>query len=268
MQIANCKLDLGAAPCLLLVDPPRPGAWNMAVDEALLEWAALDGRRAWRFYRWSEPTLSLGFFQSFQNRLTHAASQNYPAVRRLTGGGAIVHDAELTYSMIVPAGHPFAAQRMALYELVHASLVEALDGFGLSATLCRGASRRSPNEEPFLCFLRRAPGDVLLGEAKIAGSAQRRRRGAVLQHGSLLLRRSEAAPELPGLEDLTGMSFAPDELAEAWLEKLTPRLDDGWQPGRLPESVKEQAAALSADRYRTQAWTIDRHDPIRVIAQC
>ncbi len=81
---------------LLLLDPPAPGAWNMAVDEALLEDAALE-RRCWlRFYRWQEPTLSLGYFQSYADRRQHPASSGCPAVRRTSGGGAILHDAEVT----------------------------------------------------------------------------------------------------------------------------------------------------------------------------
>ncbi|NIL97050.1 MAG: lipoate--protein ligase family protein, partial [Planctomycetales bacterium] len=68
----------------------------MAVDEVLLEWSAEEGCCCWRFYGWREPTLSLGYFQQYGQRWQHAASRDCPAVRRLTGGGAILHDRELT----------------------------------------------------------------------------------------------------------------------------------------------------------------------------
>ncbi len=97
----------------LLIDPPAPGAWNMAVDEVLLDWSAQSGGYAWRFYRWDEPTLSLGYFQPYEDRQRHPPSRACPAVRRATGGGAILHDAELTYSLAVPAGSPLANRRQA-----------------------------------------------------------------------------------------------------------------------------------------------------------
>ena len=90
--------------CRLIVDPPAPGAWNMAVDEALFEQAAKFGTPTLRFYQWSEPTLSLGYFQNYDDRRSHAASLGTAAVRRTTGGGAILHDQELTYSLVWPAG--------------------------------------------------------------------------------------------------------------------------------------------------------------------
>ena len=84
-------------PTFLLLDPPASGAWNMAVDEVLWRWSAAAGRCCWRFYRWEEPTLSLGYFQSYDDRARHAASQGCPVVRRPSGGGAIVHDKEKGY---------------------------------------------------------------------------------------------------------------------------------------------------------------------------
>src|SRR5882724_9809402 len=86
----------------LIIDPPAHGAWNMAVDEALLESAAVDGIATLRLYQWSEPTLSLGYFQPAADRQTHPASRECPLVRRASGGGAILHDRELTYSLAIP----------------------------------------------------------------------------------------------------------------------------------------------------------------------
>ncbi len=92
--------------CRLIVHPPSPGAWNMAVDEALLMDAVENGVATLRFYQWSEPTLSLGYFQRYSDREQHAASRKCAVVRRQSGGGAILHDRELTYSLMLPAGSP------------------------------------------------------------------------------------------------------------------------------------------------------------------
>jgi lipoate-protein ligase A len=244
--------------CRLLIDPPASGAWNMAVDQALLEWAAQQHGCCWRFYGWVQPTLSLGYFQRYEDRLEHPASRGCPAVRRLTGGGAIVHDAELTYSLVVPGDHPLAASRNLLYETVHTSLIKALIDWGVAATLCRRPTSRQRRPQPLLCFRRRAPGDVLVGPIKIAGSAQRRRRSAVLQHGSVLLRRSAAAPELGGLEDLAGKAVPADHLANAWLEELSGRLAVNWCRETLGDQQRRRAAALVEGRYASPCWTENR----------
>src|SRR5947207_13454995 len=103
----------------------------MALDEALME-AASGGLCTLRFYRWSAPTLSLGYFQRISDRTTHAASQTCPLVRRQTGGGAILHDREWTYSLTAPAGSPLAVDALALYRAVHGALIEALANQGLA----------------------------------------------------------------------------------------------------------------------------------------
>jgi lipoate-protein ligase A len=251
--------SLAVAPSAirLLMDPPAAGPWNMAVDEALLE-AADHGQCTLRFYQWDQPALSFGYFQSYEDRRRHEASRSCAAVRRASGGGAILHDREVTYSLAVPARHPLAADRLGLYRAVHVALIEALTDWGIHAALCSPPPRASLAKEPFLCFQRRAAGDVLLSEAKIAGSAQRRRRGAVLQHGSVLLGRSVAAPELPGISDLTGRAIAPRELVEGWLGRLL----EPWLGGRQNETLSDQernrAAELVDIKYGAPAWTQSR----------
>jgi len=235
--------------CRLLLDPPGGGAWNMAVDEVLLERSVEEDLCCWRMYRWREPTLSLGYFQSHGDRRDHAHSINCPTVRRLTGGGAIVHDIELTYSLVVPAGHPLAAQRNRLYETVHNSLIETLTEFGVSATLCKNCQQRRAVTEPFLCFQRRSPGDVLIGGIKIAGSAQRRRRGTVLQHGSILLGRSAAAPELDGLAEIAQKSITAEVLTEAWTAVLAEDLSFAWHEEPLSEHERRLATELEQQKY-------------------
>jgi lipoyl(octanoyl) transferase len=287
-------------PCRLIVDPPLDGAWNMGFDEALLEQAADANLATLRFYQWAEPTLSLGYFQAYDERDTHPESRQAAVVRRQSGGGALMHDRELTYSISLPASHPLSRQAPQFYDVVHRSLIELLAAEGIVAALHRETVRHesvggvsdadsaSPQkiaqpskstrsqkplpqegrvaavEEPFLCFARRTSADVVLSTAvpaepsvKIVGSAQRRRRGAVLQHGSVLLDRSLAAPELAGIEQISGVSILPVWLAERWSPALAAALQlelYDYQP-RHGEDVMKRAEQLRTEKYAAPAWT-------------
>jgi lipoate-protein ligase A len=230
----------------VLVDPPGGGAWNMAVDEALLESAAERGVATLRFYQWNEPTLSLGYFQHASEREQHSASRNCPLVRRASGGGAIVHDRELTYSIALPMHDVRNHAANDLYGDCHETLVGALAVFEVKATMfqtpagtCAASEKSQP--QPFLCFLRRTCGDIMSGEHKIVGSAQRRRRGGVLQHGSILLDASPCAPELPGIAQLSARHLTPEELASAWGPELAQQL--GLQPAQQGMTQHEHLAA-------------------------
>lgn len=253
--------------CRLILDPPLSGSWNMAADEYLLGWSAETKRCCWRFYRWSEPTLSLGYFQRYEDRFRHQASRHCAVVRRASGGGAILHDGELTYSFVAPAEHRLAAERAALYENVHRTLIEVLDDLGVKTCLhgettpgdlANVADELSPprsDPQPFLCFQRRSPGDMVVGSTKIVGSAQRRLRGAVLQHGSLLLSRSAAAPELEALDSLVQTPIDEQELVQRWLAKLAPRLGLRWSDEQLTPWEREQVEELVASKYGSADWT-------------
>ena len=272
----------------LVADEPAAGTWNMAVDEALLE-AAIDGGPATlRLYEWTEPTLSLGYFQRHDDRRQHAASRDAAVVRRSSGGGAILHDRELTYSLTLPPRHPLAQDAAALYATVHRlfqqiltpQLAAASAGWRLlnlpaAEAAVANSSRRAADAEPFLCFQRRSPGDVLLAAAegsaeksppgqdrpqdwKIIGSAQRRRGGAILQHGSVLLARSPAAPELPGLRDLTGTAVSIATLAEEFSRCFSAELAVELAARSLPDTVCDAARQIEREKYANWAWTSRR----------
>jgi lipoyl(octanoyl) transferase len=270
----------GAPECRLLVDPPSSGAWNMAVDEALLIAASRDNVATLRFYEWEEPTLSLGYFQRHEDRTQHAGSRQCPVVRRQSGGGAILHDRELTYSLTLPARHPLAQRSPQLYTAVHEAILRLLKRL-LPAS---GASRMisifcpalpqivSKNQhatrEPFLCFKRRAPGDVILTPQpasadpsqtaenwKIVGSAQRRHRGAILQHGSVLLARSPAAPELPGYCDLTEAAITASTLASDLSTEISRILCAPVESESLPASLCVAARQIAREKYGADSWT-------------
>jgi lipoate-protein ligase A len=237
----------------IIVDPPASGPWNMAVDEALLQTAATTGQATLRFYEWQEPTLSLGYFQSLDDRHQHPASENCPVVRRASGGGAILHDRELTYSLTIPeAGKPNSFARR-LYEIGHQTLITALAEYGITAALfgdCSTVNTTTQNlAPPFLCFQRRTCFDVVIGDAKIAGSAQRRRHGAVLQHGSILLARSLFAPELPGIHELAAANITAQDLAHRWAPHFAHSLQSPLIQGNISALEREQATRLAVRRF-------------------
>ena len=209
---------------VLIEETPASGAWNMAVDELLLNNAVEDGQCSLRWYRWEEPTLSLGYFQPQDDPLIEHRFAEVPRVRRLSGGGAILHDRELTYSCALGADHPLASQPTTLYAAMHAAIMAALSNFGISLTK-RGRTNHDLNSN-FLCFQRGDHQDVCCGHHKVLGSAQRRRRGAVLQHGSLLLERSAITPEFPGLSDLCGLPLEVEVLLTSLRETTAPVLGE------------------------------------------
>ena len=246
----------------LIIDSPAEGAWNMAVDEALLESAVASDTVTLRFYEWTPATLSLGYFQAYDERAGHTASLDCPIVRRSTGGGAIVHDQELTYSIIVPVSGRFHPAATALYDAMHQSLVSTLAQLGVQASLYRTPELVQLGEakppEPFLCFQRRAVGDVIIDGQKVAGSAQRRHAGTVLQHGSILLRRSANAPELPGICDLAGVDLSARHLAELWLQEVAPLLSLEPRLDVLSEPELALARKVQIDKFQCADWTRKR----------
>jgi lipoate-protein ligase A len=225
------------------LDPPLSGRENMEIDEALLMGARADDPIVVRIYQWQEPTLSLGHFQTIDQwkrdpRVRDVAEfDQVPWVRRKTGGGAILHDQEWTYSISVPSQHPRGTKGHSeiLYRSVHMAIRDGLNELGWPASLaehCTCSPTSREKGEPFLCFQRRTPVDVVVGEHKILGSAQRRHASGLLQHGSFLLHSSSIFPELRGLEQLHTPRLTRNEWAE-WLET---RLRMGIETALAPAS--------------------------------
>ena len=242
----------------LLIDPPQRGSWNMALDEALLEQADQTGTATLRFYQWNEPTLSLGYFQPHAQRADHAASRTAPLVRRASGGGALVHHHELTYSFTTPISDRLAGSVEQLFYAFHETMIDLLAQWNVAASLYRGEPSRGQVSEPFLCFQRRAVGDLMVQGAKVLGSAQRRRRGAVLQHGGLLLRQSSNAPELPGIEELTGATLHPTEITTHWIPLLAERLSAEVHAGEITTSTHQLATTIEAEKFAHPSWNEKR----------
>ncbi len=240
--------------CRVFPHEDADGPGNMARDEALLELVSREPEAAaLRTYGWTEPTLSLGYFQRVDEARREPRWRTVPLVRRLTGGGAIWHDQELTYALAIPRAHPLSRRSGELYQAVHEAIAALLAEFGAAATR-RGEENRSGGDRPFLCFSDQDANDIVIGSSKVVGSAQRRRSGAILQHGSLLLRRSRPTPELPGAADL---SSAPGDLA-LWSGLVQRRLPESLgfvaRPQDWPDAVLSCASRLEATIYRDDRW--------------
>ena len=256
----------------LIIDPPAAGAWNMAVDEALLLHANETGQGTLRIYRWSEPTLSLGYFQKVNDRERHKASLDCKLVRRSSGGGAILHDRELTYSLALPGTNRWSSKQNDLYGTIHAAIVRFLNKNGVAAEQFEFPVKDGllSSKEPinfksvgyeksrFLCFERRTEGDIVLGGYKVGGSAQRRLSHATLQHGSLLLERSKQAPELPGIFDLAKPEFCVEGMTEGLVESLVDALGGVASVAELSSGLIRNAKQIHDDKYNSTDWTCKR----------
>jgi lipoate-protein ligase A len=230
------------------------GSWNMAVDEVLLERAGATGMSTLRIYTWEQPTLSLGYFQSHSDRQLHEPSRACAVVRRRSGGGAILHDHEITYALTVPVKHRWRGDAESLYGTVHEAICKMLERFGCTTRLYDGPRL----DGDFLCFRRRTSGDLICGEHKIMGSAQRRTKAAILQHGSLLLRRSPGAPSRPGVMDLMDASVTIEELKSTMVHRILSALRLEPFSAKLSPSDRQRAATIDLERFSAKSWTLRR----------
>jgi lipoate-protein ligase A len=243
------------------------GAWHMAADQALLDAVDREPSAAvFRTYIWSEPTLSLGYFQPIAEARADRRWEGMPIVRRPSGGGALWHERELTYAVVVPRTHVLARHPSDLYRALHEAVAAWLRDQGWPAmrrsTITGSPARESASSagRPFLCFLDRDPEDVVVAGTKIVGSAQRRRPRAVLQHGSILRARSAVTPEIPGLADLgVGASF---ERIEAWARTL-PRvfaaaLDLPMVPAEWSDGLLNAIDDAMSHQFTHPSWTMKR----------
>ncbi len=226
------------------------GPHNMAADEVLLEQAA-KGLTLFRCYGWSSATVSLGYFQSHKIREQDSLLLPLPFVRRPTGGATLVHDRELTYAVALPANIAGSSAPSWLAK-IHRVIANALAGFDVQTDLPVGAQRSS--NHPALCFHQHAAVDLLIGANKILGSAQRKHRGALLQHGSILLSKSPHTPTLPGIQELTGKEFSVMALANQLVERLI--ADTGWETIRRDwtGAEREQIGRLRQMKYEQASW--------------
>jgi lipoate-protein ligase A len=207
---------------------PRPAALNMAVDEALLTSASIP---TLRFYRWKVPSLSFGYF----GRYAEVADQSdrREIVRRWTGGGVVPHGDDLTYSIIIPRAHLFFLRSsLEVYSTLHEAIRLALEANNIAATLANEASQKISED----CFANPVRADILSGNRKIAGAAQRRSRAGLLHQGSI--QRSDL----------------PERFREDFARLLCERFDRE----TLAPAMLDRAAQIAASKYGTSEWLTRR----------
>lgn len=229
------------------------GPHNMAADEVLLEHAVATGIASLRFYGWSEATLSLGYFQSADVRQRQTSWARLPCVRRPSGGKALVHHHELTYALALPPG----CRNDWLPRMHRAILLPALARLGLRGQM-HVVEREPVRRDSILCFQEQTPGDLVCAGHKVVGSAQRKHRQCLLQHGAILLRQSEHAPELPGIKELSGVDLIAEELQDVLLSEFQSQTQ--WLADQANWTVAEREALslLAHNKYAAAGWTEKR----------
>lgn len=273
-----------------VVDTGRgDAATNMAVDEAImLAHGRGDAPATLRFYGWRPMAVSLGYFQRAGGEvdLAACAQLGVDVVRRLTGGRAVLHDAELTYSIVVREDcQSIPPTITASYLYFSRGLLAGLTALGIRAELsvpreaygARGGQRRKPQSAA--CFDASAQYEVNYGGRKLVGSAQVRKHGVILQHGSLLLRFSPdllsrvlicRSPEarqtlaqtlaagVVSVEEILGRSVGWGEICGAVRTGFESALGIGLEPGELTAGEKETARQLAETKYGSAGWNFKR----------
>jgi lipoate-protein ligase A len=248
----------------LLLTGPATGAENMALDEALMARARATGEWVLRVYSWSGPTLSLGRNQSARGAydLDALARAGIDVVRRPTGGRAVLHDREVTYSVTAPVGDAGALQES--YQRINRLLLDGLRVLGVAVDVATTARAAKPDLSP--CFERPSPGELTAGGRKLAGSAQWREQGALLQHGSILvdgdqapvsqlLREPTAPPPRPAtLRALLGHEPSVAGVAAALFEAVRQHEDPGANE-LTADATTMNAAIRLRPHYEDIAWT-------------
>lgn len=260
----------------LLLDGEAGGATNMAVDEAILE-AVVEGHSppTLRFYGWSPPCLSLGRNQPVaEANLDACRAAGIDVIRRPSGGQAVLHSQELTYAVALLQSDPRSEGGvLGGYRRLSEGLLAGLWRLGIDAVQACGARPAGGPPSP-ICFDRPTDYEICFGGRKLIGSAQWRRRGGVLQHGSLPLRgdltrivdlvvlahrdpveeKRRLAGRVVSLEEARGRDVSFDEAARALARGLAETLNLDLVPGPLTPRERAAVDALRA-RYAAAEWT-------------
>ena len=225
-ELWDLWLDGGHAPAL-----------NMALDDSLLESAPERGRPLLRFYSWDRPAVSIGYVQ----RYDAAPSDAFAVVRRPTGGGVVYHDHDLTYSVVIPAGHWLTTlNRTYSYDWINRAVQDGLTRCSINGELADNDIPRSVDRNTMVCFSNPTRYDILLGSRKIAGSAQRRRTEGILHQGSI-----HFGGPLP---------VARETLITTIREGFESVLKANFEPFQAASTVLNRAERLASQIYNTDAW--------------
>jgi len=255
----------------LLVDQPGDGAWNMAVDEAMLEAyerAAEKPPPTLRLYGWRPAALSLGRAQRAEGSHDPRALARWGVdlVRRPTGGTAVLHEHERTYAVVGALGiPPFSGGVIATYRLVAEAVAAGLARLGV-ATMPRSSGRSPARPSGPACFEHAGGWEIEVDGRKLVGAAQARRRGAFLQHGSIprhldparlgeLLGAAVDGLRFIDLERALGSELDEGVLDRALICGFEATFGVGLVEGALTEGEGLRAAELRCWKYDSIAWT-------------
>ena len=252
----------------LLLAAPRSGAENMARDTALQARAARTGETVFSIYSWARPTLSFGRHQPAAGLydIDKIRSANVDVVRRPTGGRAILHDHEVTYSVTAPATD--AEPLRATYDRINRILLDGLARLGVNAEPASTAERApAPSTRP--CFEAPGQGELVASGNKLVGSAQWRDDGALLQHGSILVDDDQSSlpsfaaaadgatnlsvPRPATLRTLLGRAPAASEVASAMFDAVR-SLEDEAATELAEEEIREETMSR-IPHFLDEDWT-------------
>lgn len=270
------------------IDSKKQGpAYNMALDEALLNWHS-EGKipPTIRFYGWEPATLSIGYFQRVAKeiRMEAVREKQLGFVRRPTGGRGVLHEHELTYSVIVSEAHPAMPKTVTeAYRVISTGLLEGFKALGLNAYFAVPDSEkeREALKKPrsAVCFDAPSYYELVVEGKKIAGSAQTRQKGVILQHGSILLDidedklfdlfqyRSDRLRErmqrafsqkAVAINALRKEPVTLDEASRAFKQGFEKGLGIQLVPYQLSESEEKEVQSLAKSRYESDEWNFRR----------
>ncbi|MFH1523937.1 MAG: biotin/lipoate A/B protein ligase family protein [Chloroflexota bacterium] len=264
---------------LLSQPEPARGAWNMAVDEAILEAVGRgDSPPTLRLYAWKPACLSLGYAQPFSDvDLPNLQARGWEVVRRPTGGRAVLHIDELTYSVIAPLDEPrVSGTVLESYNRLAQALVEALNTLVLPVEIQEHATVHATQNKNPVCFEVPSTYEITVNGKKLVGSAQARRKEGVLQHGSLPLAgdltrildvlafpddsaRSRAAERLleraTTVENALKRHISWEAAAQAYVAGFWSALALDLRPAELSSDEKSRAEELVVIKYDHPDWT-------------
>ena len=262
----------------LYLSPPAIGAWNMAIDEAILEHVARgDAPPTLRLYSWNPPCLSLGHAQRFSDvDFANVQDAGWDVVRRPTGGRAILHADELTYSVIASETNPhLRGTLLESYQHLAQALLAALQHLGIQAKINEEEVKPSGEANP-VCFEASSSYEITVDGKKLIGSAQARRMGGVLQHGSLPLTGNlarvtqalafpDAESRQSAAENLLARATTAGEAAgrkiswgaanHAFVKGFESALGITFERAELSRSEIVRLAALVKEKYAHPEWT-------------
>lgn len=246
----------------ILIHDPLPGPVNMAVDEVLLR--RPHPRPVLRLYRWEQATLTLGMSQDVNRHIAvdAARAMDIPVIRRLTGGKAVLHDEELTYSVTGPMTcRPFSKDLMGSYRDIAEAFCHAFHDLDIPAEMAPRNTRAAKGSVTS-CFANPSSFEIVVSGRKLLGSAQKRMRDRVLQHGSLLIRYHEdqwrklmkrrergGGDRVTDLMQLMGKTYSLDSVIDAVLRGFRKGFNTKLLPNRLTAEEMDTANDLAQTRY-------------------